>query len=288
MIDLQFETQKNLKATLYTGIIISILLLFFILWKWPLNSWNPPMTEEGMEVNLGNSDMGLGDDQPFMPGEPAPAETQAPPANVQQEPEATKDIVTDDKDPEAAEIKTPVKPKKETRNTVEKKPPKNKRPEKKNEEKPVTPPEKKPKAQFKGVNGTGTGGNDADSYKKGGNQGIAGGTGDQGRPGGDPNANNYTGGGRGNSSISVRGLQGRSISRYPSFSDDFNKNAKVAIDITVDESGTVVDAVYNPRGSTGTADESMKELAKRKAKEVKFKPSEMESKGTLIFNFTVK
>jgi outer membrane biosynthesis protein TonB len=288
MMDLQFETQKNLKASFYTATIICILLLFFILWKWPLQTWNPPLQEEGMEVNLGNSDMGLGDDQPFLPGEPAPAEQPSPAANTVSESEAAKEIVTDDKDPEAAEIKPPAKPKKEAKKIEVKKVPKVERTAKKQQEIPEAPPAPKPKAVFKGVNGSGTGGNDADSYKKGGNQGIAGGNGDQGRPGGDPDANNYTGGGRGNSSISVRGLQGRKISRYPSFSDDFNTNAKVAVDIRVDESGVVLEAVYNPRGSSGTADASMKALALRKAKEVKFNPGDIASSGTLIFNFTVK
>jgi outer membrane biosynthesis protein TonB len=288
MTDLTFESQKNLKASIYTATIVGALLLIFIFWTWPLNTWYPPLQEEGMEVNLGNSDMGSGDDQPMQPGEPAPSEQSALPKNEQPAPEPAKEIVTDDKDPEAAEIKPPVRTKKESTKVEEKKRERIERVNKKAEEKPITPPAPKPKAVFKGVSGTGTGGNDADSYKKGGNEGIAGGNGDQGRPGGDPDAKNYTGGGRGNSNISVRGLQGRRISRYPTFTDDFNKNAKVAVDIKVDESGTVIEAVYTPRGSSGTADASMIALALRKAREVKFNAGDIESSGTLIFNFTIK
>jgi hypothetical protein len=138
-----------------------------------------------------------------------------------------------------------------------------------------------------GVNGTGTGGNDADDYKPGSNQGIAGGHGDQGAPGGNPNSNNYTGGGTGNSGVAIsRGLSGRRITGLPSFTDDFNQNAKVAVDIHVDANGSVTDATYQPRGST-TSDASLKAIAVRKAKQVKFNSGSDESVGTLIFNFRV-
>jgi len=111
---------------------------------------------------------------------------------------------------------------------------------------------------------------------------------DQGQPGGDPKSNNYTGGGRGNSGVSIsRGLQGRRFSSLPSFTDDFNENAKVAVDIHVDASGAVTDADYQPRGST-TSDASMKAIALRKAKQIKFNAGSDESVGTIVFNFRVK
>lgn len=290
MLDQHFETQKNWKATSYTLAVVGGILLVFLLWKWPLYMVPPPIVEEGMEVNLGNSDMGMGDDQPFEPGKPSPADQQAytPPKPVAAEEEAPKDIATDDKDPDAPEIKKPIVTKPEAtkvpvKETVKAKPVKNPQPEA-----PPTPPAPKPKAVFKGVNGDGTGGNEADSYKKGGNQGIAGGKGDQGRPGGDPDSKNYTGGGRGNSGVSIsKGLQGRRITGTPSFEDEFNENAKVAIDITVDESGRVTDATYQPRGST-TSDGTLKAIAIRKAKQVKFNSGAEASNGTIIFNFKLK
>lgn len=153
---------------------------------------------------------------------------------------------------------------------------------------PPAPTPPKPKAVFKGVNGTGTGGNEADSYKKGGNEGIAGGRGDQGAPGGNPDSDNYKGGGTGNSGVAkLRGLTGRSIVRIPSFEDDFNENAKVAVDIKVDAAGNVVSAEYQPRGST-TSDPGLKAIAIRKAKQVKFNAGSVESTGTLQFNFRLK
>jgi hypothetical protein len=149
------------------------------------------------------------------------------------------------------------------------------------------PPKPKPKAVFHGANGNGTGGNDADDYKPGKNQGIAGGTGDQGKPGGNPNSTNYTGGGRGNSGVTIsKGLSGRRITGTPAFTDDFNENAKVAVDVHVDGNGSVSDADYQLMGSTTSAS-NLKAIALRKARQVKFNATGEESVGTIIFNFKV-
>ena len=182
MHDPHFESRKNWQATSYTVLVLGLMLLFFILWKWPLQQWYPPLVDEGMEVNLGNSDFGSGEDQPLEPGSPAPAEQNAytPPKTTVAPVEAAKDFVTDDKDEEAPVIKKPPVVKKESIKVPEKTSPKPAAPKKTVTEAPPVPPAPKPKALFKGVNGTGTGGNEADSYKKGGNEGIAGGTGDQG------------------------------------------------------------------------------------------------------------
>ena len=290
MIDPHFESKKNWQATSYTAAVLSILLILFIFYRWPLTSFVTPLLEEGIEVNLGNSDQGIGDDQPFEPGSPSPADQQAytPPAPTEQEKEEVKDIATDDKDEEAPVIKKPPVTKPEAtkvpdKETVKKVP--TKQPVSTAPPAPVAP---KPKAVFKGVNGNGSGGNEADQFKKGGNQGIAGGTGDQGRPGGDPDSKNYTGGGRGNSGISIsKGLQGRRITGTPSFEDEFNENAKIAIDIRVDETGRVISASFQPRGST-SSDPGLTDIAKRKAMQVKFSPGDMESAGTILFNFKLK
>lgn len=284
-----FESQKNIKASSYTVVICVLLLVLFLFVKWTLPQQPPLPLEEGIEVNLGNSDKGLGEDQPFLPGKPAPSDAQAytPPKASVAPAEPVKDIETDDKDEDAPEVvKPPVT-----------KPNATKAPEKDVVNKPVskptpvnnpTPPAPKPKAVFKGVSGTGTGGNEADSYKKGGNQGVAGGTGDQGKPGGNPDSKNYEGGGKGNSGVSIsRGLQGRRVASTPSFEDDFNENAKVAVDVTVDAGGKVIAAEYQPRGST-TSDASLKAIAIRKARQVKFTSGSDESVGTIVFNFKLK
>lgn len=284
-----FESKKNFKAGSYTALVCAVLLVIFLFVRWSLPVLPEPPVEEGIEVNLGSSDQGLGEDQPFEPGSPAPANqpTYTPPVATAPTPEENvKDIETDDNDKDAPEIKKPVVVKPNATKVPEKEVVKNKPTTKKVNENPA-PPIPKPKAQMKGVNGTGTGGNEADRYQKGGNQGIAGGTGDQGRPGGNPDSDNYNGGGKGGGSMAIRGLAGRRAVSTPSFTDDFNENAKVAVDVRVDESGKVVSAVYQPRGST-TSDASMKAIAIRKAQQVKFSTGSTESTGTLIFNFKLR
>jgi len=287
-----FEAEKNIRASVYTLIVCVLLLILLFVFRWTLASIPPPPEDEGIEVNLGNSEQGLGEDQPFLPGKPSPADQQAytPPKVANTPVENVKDFETDDKDEDAPVIKKPpvVKPnatKVPEKEIVKSTPVRNPQPA----NDPPAPVPPKPKAVFKGVNGTGTGGNEADNYKKGGNEGIAGGHGDQGAPGGNPESDNYKGGGgTGSSGVSmIKGLSGRRIMRTPSFEDDFNENAKVAVDIRVDAAGNVISAEYQPKGST-TSDPSLKAIALKKARQVKFNSGSDESAGTLQFNFRLK
>ena len=101
-----FENEKNLKASAYTLLIVgSILALCFIV------SWAPPVApplpdDEGMEVNLGDSETGEGDVQPLIPGEPSAEMEEAistpPPTTPVQT--AEKEIETNDEDKEAPPV----------------------------------------------------------------------------------------------------------------------------------------------------------------------------------------
>jgi hypothetical protein len=288
-----FESQKNAKATGYTAAVCGILLilLLYISWTHPVEP--TPVTVDSMEVNLGNSDQGLGKDQPYLPGEPSAQEKEkyVPPKQAAVEKAPVKDVETDDNNKEDAPVvkKAPVTKPNATKipdREIVKTPT---RPVKQPETLPEKPkPIPKPKAVFHGVNGTGNGGNGADDFKPGGNEGVKGGTGDQGAPGGNPNSTNYAGGGgRGNSGVAIsRGLGGRRIASTPTFTDEFNENAKVAVDVTVDANGNVTSATYTARGST-TGEGNYIAIAERKARLVKFTPGSDESTGTLVFNFKI-
>jgi len=289
--DAGFESKKNMQAGTITLAILLLLFFFLFLVGWTTPAILQPVPEEGIEVNLGNSDAGLGNDQPFEPGKPAPQDQQqyTPPKQVETQKEEVKDPATDDKDPDAPEIKKPPVSKPEATKIAEKTEPKKVIPK---ATEPVPPAPKPPvaKAVFKGVNGTGTGGNEADSYKKGGSEGIAGGKGDQGRPGGDPNSKNYTGGGHGNSGATIsRGLEGRYFTKVYSYQGDFDTNEKVAVDVRIDKNGNVLSASYQPRGST-TSSSSYKDKAIEIVKKSKLnvKPGgDDEQTGTVVINFRI-
>jgi len=286
-----FESQKNLKATGYTAVFCTLLLIILLYASWTLPVEPPPVVEEGIEVNLGNSDKGMGTDQPYLPGNPAAEDKEkyTPPKQAVVEREPVKNVETDDNNKENAPVvKKPAITKPDATKLPDKDVTKKVvRPVKQPETLPVKPVVRHPKALMGAVQGTGNGGNGADDFKPGGNQGVAGGHGDQGAPGGDPNSNNYTGGGHGNSGFKpTGGLQGRGIVSYPKFTDDFNQNATIVLDLHVDENGNVISAEYDMRGST-TSDGNLIEIAKRKVKQMKFAATGQESFGGLICNLRV-
>jgi hypothetical protein len=279
----EFERQKNIQASALTAAITGALLFIFIWVKLTIPQEEIPPVEEYIEVNLGSGDQGFGTDQPLLPGDPAPAQqvSYTPPQPVQSREEAVRDVASENETsnnappvvkpavskPDATKINSESKAVKSNNTT---------------NPQPVTPAPPRPKAVLgRTVGGNGNGGNGADSYKPGGNEGVAGGNGDQGRPGGDPNGKNYNGTPR-NFGVKVLSIPNQT------FEDDFNQNAKIAMDIVVSESGKVVSASYQPKGSTGTATDKMKDIARRRAFELKFPTSNDGQKGTVIFNFKVR
>jgi hypothetical protein len=292
-----FESKKNIKATAYTAILLGLIIMLFFVVSWS----TPPVVEnildEGLEVNLGNSETGLGDIQPLIPDAPASSEVALatpPPTKSITTPEI-KDIETNDDDKDAPPVvikKSLSIPTKKSTPTKVAEPIKVKTVV---ENKPVeTPPvpAPTPKILYKSPTGQGKGGNNADSYQKSNGQGITSGTGDQGKLNGNPNSDNYNGsGGNGNGGVTIsRGLQGRKINRFPSFEDDFQENAKVAVDITVDSRGKVINATFQQKGST-TANSSIKNIALKKARQLQFNVDEQDLQdqiGTIIFNFRIR
>ncbi len=293
--DANFEAKKNMQAGTITLAILALLFLFLFLVGWTTPSILQPVPEEGMEVNLGNSDAGMGNDQPFLPGKPAPQEEKqqyTPPKQAEAQKEDVKDPLSNDKDEDAPEIKKPKISKPEATKIAEKEEPKKVMP--KAVEPTPTPPAPKPRkasAVMGKLTDKGTGGNEADTYKKGGSEGIAGGKGDQGSPGGNPDSKNYgPGGGHGNSGATIaKGLEGRRFISVYNYQGDFDENAKVAVDVRIDKNGNVLSASYQPRGST-TSSSSYKEKALEIVRKSKLNSStsgDDEQTGTVIINFKI-
>ncbi len=281
---IEFEKEKNKKALAYTLATVGLMLFLLFIISWQIPPIYPPLKDEGIEVNLGNGETGWGDIAPMIPGDPAPEAGDQQAASPMSSPPAPSMASThlENNSPDAVAIpktvaKTTSNPRPVTNQTVATTRP---------SERPPAPP--RPRATMSGSysGGTGTGGNSQDSYNNVRNQGIAGGTGDQGSPNGNINSDNYNGsGGTGRSGVSIsRGLTGRAITRFPSFEDDFNENAKIAVDLRVDANGRVTSASYQSRGSTSSSSQ-LKTIALRKARELKFNPGEGESIGTVVFNF---
>jgi len=275
-LDSNFERNKNIKAFTYTVLICLLLFFFFFLTKWTLPSIPPPTANEGIEVNLGNSETGSGDIAPEAIGEPSQEQNNTP------QPSTAIAAPTEEKVDENGELPVLPTPKSVT--------PKTNTPVIKAPIKPVVNPTTKtptPKAVFTGGIKTNTGGNNSDTYNGVKNQGIAGGKGDQGNPNGNPNSDSYNGNNTSGNGIKIKsGLDGRQIAKTPSFQDEFNENAKVAVDVLVDASGKVLAANVNPRGTT-TTNSTIKQIAKNKAMLIKFSAGNEEQKGTISFDFKV-
>ncbi len=287
----EFERSKNLKALGITLAICLALFLLMILISWTAPQTPQPVVDNGIEVNLGNTETGLGTVAPQVPGEMSKADESdvQPPKAVasRAEPEESKEVA-DNEEKETPVIHTSPKPKTEPKHEAVV--PKAK-PKQKEQEVVATPAPPKPKAVYKGgASQNNSGGNGGDSYNNVRNQGIVGGKGDQGKPNGNPASDSYTGnGGTGKGGVSIRrGLSGRRFTRLPSFTDDFNENAKVAVDITVDAAGNVTNAVRNPRGTT-TTNQSIIGIALAKAKQLKLnKGNTDEQTGTIVFDFKLR
>ena len=277
----QFEKQKNLKAFGYTVLVTSALFLFLFLVSWTIPVPPQPPVDEGIEVNLGNTETGFGNIPPQIPGDLSASTAtsvhapQTTHASAETQPEAA-----DNKEPDVPVVHTSLKP--ETKkNPVSAENTKTKA----NNDKPVVntvPKPAKPKAVYAGGKSD-NGGNNADSYNNVRDQGIAGGKGDQGKPNGNPNSDSYTGnGGTGTSGVSItNGLSGRRTIANTRFQDTYKYGGTVWVNVTVDENGSVTAASLKQ----GSPFPDINRIALTRAKQIKFsKGSEVQS-GTIQIKF---
>ena len=120
-------------------------------------------------------------------------------------------------------------------------------------------------------------------------EGIAGGNGNQGRPDGDPNSNQYTGNGAGNGGVGFS-LRGRKPKGLPKPIYTSNEQGIVVVKITVDREGKVIAAVPGSKGST-TMDSALLNAAKKAALNTKFDKkvtAPSRQTGTITYHFVLK
>lgn len=242
-----------------------LLALFFLL---GLSTPLPLPGEEGVEVNLGFDDQGMGTDQQL---QPAPAEEISSPP-PRQSPSENDNIATQD-DEEAPAIEKPKRKDPEPMTKPSEQTPQDQQPE----EKPAEQPKVNPKALYPGK---------SNSTTEGGQEGQTGQTGDQGKPTGDPNATNYEGnGGKGDGPGFDLGGRGKRSIPEPSY--DSNDEGDVVVEIFVDRDGNVISARAGVKGTT-INDTNLWEVARKAAMKAKFEvdPNAPEKqRGTITYKF---
>lgn len=283
----QEDRSNNPKAAVITTVVHGLILLILFVIPMAATIKNDPIVdEEGIEVNLGNSDIGFGDVQPLVPDEPAPAVEQqtTPPqqqiAQAVDEPE--KETSTRD-EADAPEINKPEKKPTTPAKVVTTNPPvTTKKPSTTTVTNP-TPAPPKPKAVYGG--GTGTGGNNSDTYNDSKNQGIAGGKGDQGKPNGSATSDNYNGnGGGGKSGPRVTRGDRRITNNYYFFSGELDRATINAI-VKVSPEGKGSFVGFGPGSTTQGRDYA--NAITNYLKSMQFNKADHESTVTVQFVFNV-
>jgi len=119
---------------------------------------------------------------------------------------------------------------------------------------------------------------------------VAGGPGNQGSPGGSLDSKNRgEGSGLGNKGISYD-LAGRGVQRLPLPEYNYQGEGRVVVEVSVDRSGKVTQAVAGVKGSN-TLDEYLLKVAKEAALKAQFdvkNDAPFIQKGTITYNFILK
>lgn len=248
------DKEKKDKGIAVAGTILfhalAVLILFLMAFRTPL----PLPGEEGVEVDLGMMDQGMGNIQPEKSAIPMAAQPQ------QQTNKNEEDIVTQNDD-EAPAIEKP----------------KNTKPK---QEKPAEEP--KPtvnqRALFKGNN----------NPQSGGSEGITGQPGDQGNPNGLAGIKKYDGqGGKGNGTGYDLGGRGAKSLHRPN--DDFSEEGIVVVDIWVNRQGKVTRAEVATKGTT-VINSDMRQKATQAALRSSFAAdpnAPEEQHGTITYTFVI-
>ena len=245
------QLKSGIVTTVFMAMVAVVLLAF------GYDPPDPPIPEEGVEVNVGDSDFGSGE----APEPASEASSYTPPsAQNQVATQHTESSVSMPSTPNQGNVTNPVA---------------QEQPKVENKE-----PEINRNAIFPGKrnrtdkNGTGSEGNTT-------------GNGNQGNPNGTPNSNNYNGnGGSGHGSYS---LAGRTAVSLPKPAYNSNVQGTVVITIWVDQQGRVTRAEFQPKGSTTTNGDLVSQ-ARQAALKARFNASSTaleEQKGTITYIFKI-
>jgi hypothetical protein len=273
-----FEKQKNTQASLITlGIAGALCLLFFLI-KWQIPVAEQPTVEEFIDISLGD-EMGSGNNQPLLPGDPAPAQQVAytPPQITPSTAEESRAVETDDNAPSDApvirnpRISSPTATKIDADNKTVKSTP--------TAQPAIVQAPPRPRAVLgRTVGGNGNGGNGADTY----NPGTSGGTGGNGTGSGGSGGGSGTGNGPRRLGAQVVNMPNQA------FEDDFKESGTVVLEVVVNEAGVLQSAVYSARGSSLPRSSRQTTIALQKVRQYRFPRIEGGFKQAMAFEFKVQ
>jgi hypothetical protein len=255
------QKERKFRIAAIAGTIVFHALLLLTLLLLALRTPLPLPSEEGVEVNLGYSDDGMGDLQPEVPAlSPAAA---PPPSQAK----ADDQYVTENT--EEAPVIEKVKKKTEKTNPS-----------------PVTKSTTVEKPKEPVVNQKALYPGKSKQTSEGGNQGITGKPGDQGKENGTPGSPNYTGnGGKGNG-ISYD-LGGRGAQSLPKPTYNSPEQGKIVVSIKVNRQGQVTYASAGAKGTT-ISEINLRQQAENAARKTLFAPdanAPEEQRGTITYVF---
>ena len=247
-------TKNKRKAIIGTVLFHIGLLLCFIVMG--LTYHIPPPPEEGITINFGYKDFGIGSDQL----EQIVEEQEITPQEIVNNNSVVEDISTQDiEETPTSKLEEQLDKSKEVKKIEEKKP------------EPVV----NTKALYAGKKQ-----NNSNS------KGISEGQGDQGNQDGIPNSDAYNGGGTGTNGIAYQ-LGGRTIAEIKKPNYDSQQQGKVVVTIRVDRNGKVISATPGAKGST-TTNAYLYSKAKEAALKTTFEANTTAPEiqiGSIIYNF---
>ncbi|NAS14415.1 energy transducer TonB [Poritiphilus flavus] len=291
------DTRHKKKSFTLTTTLLSvlILLLFYI----GLTYLDPP-EENGITVNFGSMDVGMGNQQPKekIRSQPAPEkevveeevveeQEAAPPEEVAQEEvtEAPSEKLLTQESEESIRIKQQQAAKRKAEEAARKAKAEAERKEREKKEAEERA-RKEQEAKKKKLDDLMGGLNKSDGTASG-SEGDDNRPGDKGQEGGDPYASSYYGSPGSGSGTGGYGLRGRSLAGKGKVQQDCNQEGRVVVRIKVDKSGKVVEALPGVKGTTNS-DPCLLEPARKTAFKHRWNPDSKapnEQIGFVVVNF---
>ena len=255
-----------------------------------------PESEEGIMVNFGTDEVGTGLIEPSPP--PSKVEASAPPVSRPVKVQKEAPLLTQNNeeapavkkvDPEAAKRKLEkIEADRKIREQAEAD---RKAKEQEEAERKKIEADQKRVADARNMVKNGLAGSKASGTDSKG-EGEGGGPGNQGVPTGSIDSKvRGPGGGTGTSGNGISyNLGGRGFRSLPTPKYDYQSEGKVVVEVSVDRSGSVIQAIAGVKGSE-TLDENLLKVAKEAAMKAKFDPNQNApaiQKGYITYNFKLK